>query len=79
VILKRTSEEIAEVLEVVWTLEEQASATLDQVIASANANVSEGFIRQQVSGGAMRMRPSRLLSSRRIAGRSFGGIAWQNG
>jgi DtxR family transcriptional regulator, Mn-dependent transcriptional regulator len=40
------SEEVAEVLEVVWTLEEQGSASLDQVIAAANASVSEDLIRQ---------------------------------
>lgn len=61
----RTSEEIAEVLEVVWTLEEQASATLDQVIAAANANVSEDFIRQLGSQGLIAIENSgrvRLLA-----------------
>jgi DtxR family transcriptional regulator, Mn-dependent transcriptional regulator len=45
------SEEIAEVLEVVWTLEEQGAATVDQVINTVNISVSENLIQQLGSQG----------------------------
>ena len=38
------SEEITEVLEVVWTLEEQGSATLEKVVTHANTKVSGSLI-----------------------------------
>ena len=40
----RTSEEIAEVLEAVWTLQEQEAATLENVASNAAVKVSEGLI-----------------------------------
>jgi predicted transcriptional regulator len=46
-----TSEEIAEVLEVVWTLEEQGSSTMNQLISAANISVSEDLIRRLSSQG----------------------------
>jgi DtxR family transcriptional regulator, Mn-dependent transcriptional regulator len=46
-----TSEVIAEILEVVWTLEEQGEAKMDQVISAANIPVSEDLIRQLGSQG----------------------------
>lgn len=39
----RTSEEVAEVLEAVWTLEEQETATLDEVSRNAATTVSNGL------------------------------------
>lgn len=47
----RTSEEIAEVLEVVWTLAEQGAATMEKVIHSANAHVSESLMQQLSAKG----------------------------
>jgi DtxR family Mn-dependent transcriptional regulator len=47
----RTSEEIAEVLETVWTLQEQESATLEKVVSSAATKVSEGLIATLSSEG----------------------------
>ena len=40
----RTSEEITEVLEAVWTLEEQGPATLEKVIQNAPVEVTDGLI-----------------------------------
>ncbi len=40
----RTSEEITEVLESVWTLQEQGPATLEKVIQNAPIKVTEGLI-----------------------------------
>jgi DtxR family Mn-dependent transcriptional regulator len=40
----RTSEEITEVLESVWTLQEQGTATLEKVIHNAPIKVTEGLI-----------------------------------
>jgi len=60
-----TSEEIAEVLEVVWTLEEQGAATMNQVISAANASVSEDLIHQLGSQGLIAIEEGgriRLLS-----------------
>jgi DtxR family Mn-dependent transcriptional regulator len=39
----RTSEEVAEVLEAVWTLQEQQAATLDEVYRNAATTVSNGL------------------------------------
>jgi DtxR family Mn-dependent transcriptional regulator len=39
----RTSEEVAEVLEAVWTLQEQKAATLDEVYRNAATTVSNGL------------------------------------
>jgi DtxR family Mn-dependent transcriptional regulator len=40
----RTSEEITEVLEAVWTLEEQEAATIEKVIQNAPVQVTDGLI-----------------------------------
>ncbi len=40
----RKSEEVAEVLEAVWTLQEQETATLEKVIQNAPIKVSDGLI-----------------------------------
>ena len=40
----RTSEDIAEVLETVWTLQEQEPATIDKVVSNAATKVSEELI-----------------------------------
>jgi DtxR family Mn-dependent transcriptional regulator len=40
----RTTEEIAEILEAVWTLQEQEVSTLDNVIHNAATTVSDGLI-----------------------------------
>jgi DtxR family Mn-dependent transcriptional regulator len=40
----RTSEEIAEVLETVWTLQEQEAATVDKVVGKAGVKVSDELI-----------------------------------
>lgn len=47
----RTSEEIAEVLETVWTLQEQQAATVDKVVSMAAAKVSDGLIETLSSEG----------------------------
>lgn len=43
---KKTTEEIGEVLEAVWTLEEQGSATVDKVVHSAKTAVSDEFLKR---------------------------------
>ena len=48
---KKTTEEIGEVLEAVWTLEEQGSATLDKVIHSAKTKVSDELLKKLESEG----------------------------
>ncbi len=40
----RTSEEIAEVLEAIWTLQEQGPATVEKVVSNAATQVSDGLI-----------------------------------
>jgi DtxR family transcriptional regulator, Mn-dependent transcriptional regulator len=40
----RTSEEIAEVLETVWTLEEQQAGTVDEVIRNAAIKIPDGLL-----------------------------------
>jgi DtxR family transcriptional regulator, Mn-dependent transcriptional regulator len=40
----RTSEEIAEVLETVWTLEEQEAGTVDEVIRKAAVKIPDGLL-----------------------------------
>jgi DtxR family transcriptional regulator, Mn-dependent transcriptional regulator len=40
----RTSEEIAEVLEAVWTLEEQKAGTVDEVIRNAAIKIPDGLL-----------------------------------
>jgi DtxR family Mn-dependent transcriptional regulator len=47
----KISEEIAEVLEVLWTLEEQGGATGKQVAAEAHTEVSEELIQRLVDAG----------------------------
>jgi DtxR family transcriptional regulator, Mn-dependent transcriptional regulator len=63
--INETSVEIAEVLEVVWTLEEQGAATVDQVISAANISASESLIQQLGNQGLIAVEESgriRLLS-----------------
>ncbi len=43
---KKTTEEIGEVLEAVWTLQEQGIATVDKVVRSAKTKVSEKLLAQ---------------------------------
>ncbi|MEJ2246338.1 MAG: metal-dependent transcriptional regulator [Acidobacteriota bacterium] len=47
----RTTEEIAEVLEAVWTLQEQGHATADKVIHSAKTTVSDELLKKLQSEG----------------------------
>jgi DtxR family Mn-dependent transcriptional regulator len=47
----KISEEITEVLEVLWTLEEQGGATGEQVAARAHTEVSEELIQRLVDAG----------------------------
>jgi DtxR family Mn-dependent transcriptional regulator len=72
---KKTTEEIAEVLEAVWTLQEQGSATLDKVADSANTKVSnellnqlevEGFLSMDRSSGRIRLLPEGRQTAERI-------------
>jgi len=59
----KISEEITEVLEVLWTLEEQGGATGEQVVAEAHTDVSEELIQKlvdaemavQESGGRIKL------------------------
>jgi DtxR family Mn-dependent transcriptional regulator len=48
---KKTTEEIGEVLEAVWTLQEQGSATADKVVRSAKTKVSEELLERLESEG----------------------------
>lgn len=48
---KKTSEQIGEVLESVWTLEEQGDATVDRVRKSAKTTVSDDLLKQLESEG----------------------------
>jgi len=43
---KKTTEEIGEVLEAVWTLQEQGSATVDKVVHSAKTIVTNALLKQ---------------------------------
>jgi DtxR family Mn-dependent transcriptional regulator len=47
----KTSEEIAEVLEAVWTLQEQGEATIEKVTYDADTKVSDGLIKSLSSQG----------------------------
>lgn len=47
----KISEEIAEVLEAVWTLQEQGEATIEKVIREANTKVSDALIAKLASEG----------------------------
>ncbi len=47
----RTSEEIAEVLEAIWTLQEQGPATIEKVVSNAATQVSDGLIAALSSEG----------------------------
>ncbi len=49
--MDRTSEEVAEVLEAVWTLQEQQAATLDEVRRNAAVTVSNGLFETLRSEG----------------------------
>ena len=55
---KKTTEEIGEVLEAVWTLEEQGSATLDKVIRSAKTTVSNKLLEKLQSEGFISLNDS---------------------
>ena len=50
---KMATEQIAEVLEAVWTLEERESATVDKVVHSAETTVSDTLLKQLVSEGLL--------------------------
>lgn len=47
----KISEEIAEVLEAVWTLQEQGEATIEKVVREANAKVSDALLATLCSEG----------------------------
>jgi len=49
----KISEEITEVLEAVWTLQEQEEATIEKVIRNADTNVSDTLINRLSSEGLM--------------------------
>ena len=49
----KISEEITEVLEAVWTLQEQEEATIDKVVRNANTKVSDALIDTLKSEGLM--------------------------
>jgi DtxR family Mn-dependent transcriptional regulator len=53
----KISEEITEILEVLWTLEEQGGATGKQVAAEAHTEVSEELIQQLVDAGMAAREP----------------------
>jgi len=48
---KRISEDISEVLEAVWTLEEEGDATLEKVVRNADTKVSDTLMRSLSSEG----------------------------
>jgi DtxR family transcriptional regulator, Mn-dependent transcriptional regulator len=50
---QRIAEEIAEVLETVWTLQEQEAATLDNVVRNNATPVSDGLLDQLISDGLL--------------------------
>ncbi len=50
---EKTSEEIAEVLEAVWTLQEQETATVEKVISNAAVKVPDGLIAKLSSEGLL--------------------------
>jgi DtxR family transcriptional regulator, Mn-dependent transcriptional regulator len=56
----RTSEEIAEVLEAVWILEEQGAGTIDEVIRNAAIKVSEGLLIALSNEGLIAMDAGRV-------------------
>jgi DtxR family Mn-dependent transcriptional regulator len=63
------SEEIAEVLETVWTLQEQGTATVDQVVRNAAKPVSGELLQTLAAGGLLAIDASgrvRLLPEARI-------------
>ena len=69
----RIPEEFAEVLEAVWTLQEQETATLDNVVRDADTKVSDKLLEKLSSEGLITLKDSghvRLLpEGRRIAER----------
>ena len=50
---KKTTEEIGEVLEAVWTLQKQKAATVENVIENAKATVSKEFLKELESEGLL--------------------------
>ena len=52
---KKTTEQIGEVLEAVWTLEEQGVVTIDKVIDSAKTTVSDDLLKQLKGEGYIAM------------------------
>jgi len=52
---KKTTEQIGEVLEAIWTLEEQGGATVDKVAHSAKTTVSEGLLKRLEDEGFLTM------------------------
>jgi len=71
---KKTTEEIGEVLEAVWTLEEQGAATVDKVVHSAKTTVSDDLLRKLESegfltvdgGGGIRLQPKGRKTAEQI-------------
>ena len=55
---KKTTEEIGEVLEAVWTLQEQGIATVDEVVRSAKTAVSEKLLAQLQEEGMVAVEDS---------------------
>ena len=53
----KISEEIVEVLEVLWTLEERGGATGEQVAAGAHTEVSEELLKKLTAGGMAAREP----------------------
>lgn len=50
---QKITEEIAEVLETVWTLQEQEAATLDNVVRNTDIAVDEGFLHKLKEDGLL--------------------------
>ncbi|MDR0843455.1 MAG: metal-dependent transcriptional regulator [Acidobacteriota bacterium] len=70
----KISEEIAEVLEVLWTLEEQGGATRELVAADAHTDVSDKLLQQLVGDMLIALEPDgriRLLENGRATAESI--------
>jgi DtxR family transcriptional regulator, Mn-dependent transcriptional regulator len=56
----KTSEEITEVLEAVWTLEEQEAGTVDDVIRNAATKIPDGFLTTLINDGLIALDRDRV-------------------
>jgi DtxR family Mn-dependent transcriptional regulator len=60
----RTPEEVTEVLEAVWTLEEQDTARLEKVIENAHINVTDAFIATLSNDGLIEVDSQKIVRLR---------------